>query len=182
MAEVLLEFADPLSTADGVQYSARACGGEMAGGLWEGWIEFLPRDGGEPLCSSRATTQPNRQDTLYWASGLTPVYLEGALHRTLEPAPARVTQMRPGPPAFDGPAPPFERPPAGGGSIVNPFSLYRKGEAYLRRRLSALSSFHLVNVIRVHGLSDEDAAVLNAQPPATLIELIVESMRGRRRA
>jgi hypothetical protein len=39
-----------------------------------------------------------------------------------------------------------------------------------------------VNVIRVHGLSDEDAAVLNAQPPATLIELIVESMRGRRRA
>jgi hypothetical protein len=182
MAEVLLEFADPVATTDGVQYKARACGGEMPGGLWEGWIEFLPLAGGEPLCSARATTQPNRQDTLYWASGLTPVYLEGALQRTLEPAPVRVAQMRPGPPAFDGPAPSFERPRAGGGSIVNPFSLYRKGEAYLRRRLSALSAWHLVNVIRVHGLSDEDAAVLSAQPPALLIDLIVESMRARQRA
>jgi hypothetical protein len=182
MAEVLLEFADPVSTADGGQYVARACGGEMAGGMWEGWVEFLPVDGGEPLCSARATTQPNRQDTLYWASGLTPIYLEGALRRTLEPAPIRTVPVRSTMPAFDGPAPHVDRPPAGGGSIVNPFSLYQKGEAYLRRRLSALSAWHLVNVIRAHGLSTEDAAVLNAQHPASLVELIVERMRSQTRA
>jgi hypothetical protein len=181
MAEVLLEFTEPVIAENGA-YIARACGGEMPGGLWEGWIEFFPvGDGGEPLRSARATTQPNRQDAVYWATGLTPVYLEGALRRTLDPAPVRVIVPPKPAPAFDGPAPNFERPRAGGGSIVDPFSLYRKGEAYLRQRLAALSTWHLVNVIRVHRLSDEDASVLNAQHPASLIDLIVEQMRGRTR-
>jgi hypothetical protein len=81
-------------------------------------------------------------------------------------------------PLFDGPAPTYvDRPPAVGGSVVNPFALYRKGEGYLRRRLAALSAWHLVNVIEAHELSDEDPAILNVQPPAVLIELIVESVR-----
>src|SRR6478736_2078728 len=85
VAEVLLEFAEPVISEDGRAFLARACGSEMAGGLWQGWIEFVPVEGGEPLRSARATTQPNRQDTLYWATGLTPVYLDGALQRTLRP-------------------------------------------------------------------------------------------------
>jgi hypothetical protein len=177
MAEVLLEFAEAVSTEQGQQYVARACGGEMPDGLWEGWVEFIPLDGGEPLRSARETTQPNRQDTVYWATGLTPVYLEGSLRRTLNPPPPTRMGAPLPPPLFDGPAPLGERPSSTGNSIVNPFFMYQKGEAYLRRRLSALSGWHLVNVIRAHRLSDEDEALLNARHPASLVELIVERVR-----
>lgn len=56
------------------------------------------------LRSERATTQPNRTDALDWAGGLTPVYLGGALRRTLEPR-QPVYEPPPGRPAYDGPAP-----------------------------------------------------------------------------
>jgi hypothetical protein len=72
--------------------------------MWQGWIEFEPVDGGAPIRSPRETTQPNRTDTQYWATGLTVVYLEGALCRALNPL-----TLRPHPPrrpSFDEPAPP----------------------------------------------------------------------------
>lgn len=84
MAEVLLQFADPVRDDDGRMYVARACGAEMPDQKWQGWIEFLPADGTGPVRTGRETTQPNRQDTEYWATGLSGVYLEGALHRALE--------------------------------------------------------------------------------------------------
>src|SRR5262245_7059150 len=77
MAEVLVEFTDPVSDSEGITYTARACGSEMQDGRWQGWIEFLPLAGADPIRSGRETTQPNRADTLYWATGLTHVYLEG---------------------------------------------------------------------------------------------------------
>jgi hypothetical protein len=81
MSEVLMEFAELVLGKDGTRYRAQACGGVITDGLWEGWIEFIPLTGGVPLRSPRETTQPNRVDTIYWATGLTPVYLEGALVR-----------------------------------------------------------------------------------------------------
>jgi hypothetical protein len=81
MAEVLLRFAQPLFIEDGPGYVAHACGEPRADGLWEGWIEFFPIDGGPPLRSPRETTQPNRMDAEYWATGLSRVYLEGAFDR-----------------------------------------------------------------------------------------------------
>ena len=72
MAEVLVEFNDPVADSDGITYTARACGSEVENGHWQGWIEFIPGDGGEALRSGRETTQPNRTDTVYWATGLTP--------------------------------------------------------------------------------------------------------------
>ena len=83
MAEVLVTFSDTI-TGDSVPYRARACGREMDDGRWEGWIEFEALDGSTVLRSGRETTQPNRIDTEYWATGLTPVYLEGALDRALQ--------------------------------------------------------------------------------------------------
>jgi hypothetical protein len=38
-------------------------------------------DGRGILSTSRETTQPNRQALIYWATGLEPVYLEGAFER-----------------------------------------------------------------------------------------------------
>ena len=71
---------------DGTAFHARACGEEMSDGLWQGWLEFEPLEGssGQPLRSPRETTQPNRTDAVYWATGLTAVYLEGALERALK--------------------------------------------------------------------------------------------------
>src|SRR5437762_192966 len=68
VAEVLVEFAEPVLSRDGARYMAQACGKESDGGTWEGWVEFLPVDGRQPIRSSRETTQPNRQDTVYWAT------------------------------------------------------------------------------------------------------------------
>lgn len=85
MAEVLVGFTDTIRDTDGNTYTARAYGAPMADGLWEGWVEFVA-DSGETLRTGRETTQPNRQHTAYWATGLSPVYLEGALQRALDAA------------------------------------------------------------------------------------------------
>jgi len=83
-------------------------------------------------------------------------------------------------PTYDGPAPSLEpaevtatAPP----SILDPFSVYQKGEDLLRGQLGALSSWHLVNILLAHGLSIEDPAVLRQLGSATLIELIVAGVR-----
>jgi hypothetical protein len=174
VAEVLLEFAEAITSEDGKNYTARACGSEMDDGRWQGWIEFLPLGDGDPVRSSRETTQPNRRDAEYWASGLTYVYLEGALHRALSPL-VRPVAPDVARPVFDGPAP---TPVVTNGteSVLNPFSVYRKGEALLRRQLSALAGWHLVNIIRRYRLSDEDPAILNGQEPARLVELIIDAV------
>jgi len=83
MAEMLLCYQAPVEGPDGTEYEARAWGAPIDDVLWEGWVEFVPLDGGSPVRSPRETTQPNRVGTRYWATGLEPVYLEGALLRAL---------------------------------------------------------------------------------------------------
>ena len=87
MAEVLAELQDVIVADDGTRYRAQVCGAPSEDGLWEGWLEFTPIGAGVPVRSARETTQPNLQDTQYWATGITPVYAEGALRRALEPPP-----------------------------------------------------------------------------------------------
>ena len=178
MAEVLVEYSDVVITAGTRRYTARAVGGPVASGQWQGWLEFIDLDSGEAIRSPRETTQPNKTDTVYWATGLTPVYLDGALNRALHP------NVRPQPraaatPVFDGPAPDLVPEEPAPDSILNPFSVYRKGEALLRRQLGAFSVWHLVNIVRDHELSDLPAATLNAMRAADLIELIVGAVRMR---
>jgi len=180
MAEVLVEFGDPVTHPDGAAYIARACGSEMSSGTWQGWIEFLPVADGEPVRSGRETTQPNRQDTVYWATGLTPIYLQGALRRALQPL-RRPVSRDIQPAIFDGPAPRPETPATTAESVLNPFSVYRKGEALLRRQLAALSGWHLVNIIRDQRLSDRSGDELGAMEPDALVELIISAVRRRER-
>ncbi len=165
MAEVLAEFANPI-TDSGVAYRAQACAAR-AGNVWEGWIEFVPTDGGPAVRTTRETTQPNLTDAQYWASGLTYVYLEGALRRATNPLVRKVAT----PPraVFDAPAPE---------AILDPFSVYEKSEALLRQELGALSAWHLVNIIRTYELSDRSAGDLNALPVPSLIDLIVAGVRA----
>ena len=106
MAETLLQFQHPVVGPDSTHYRARACGAETAGGTWEAWIEFDPLTGitlAPTIRSPRETIQHSRNGAEYWASGLTAVYLEGALTRALHPAgPPRPDVFEK--PAFDGPA------------------------------------------------------------------------------
>ena len=176
MAEVLVEFSDSVADASGTAYIARACGGEMAGGMWQGWIEFVPIGPGEPLRTARETTQPNHTDLSYWATGLTQVYLEGALRRAQKPL-TRPVARPVAPPVFTEPAPPTEVVGGGVESVLNPFSVIRKGEPLLRRQLAALSSWHLVNIVRDFGLSDMSSDELSSMSAAELVELIVAATR-----
>ena len=177
MPESLLQFQAPVRDSDGTPYTVRACGGPMPDGKWEGWLEFDAPDG-STIRSPRETTQPNRVDAEYWASGLTPVYLEGALQRALR-GPVRVPVVSVRPPAFDGPADatvpvPLDSTPH---SVLDPFSVYDKGEPLLRKQLAALSAWHLVNIVREYELSDEPSDTLNGLSQSALIETIVAGVR-----
>jgi hypothetical protein len=179
MAQTIWRFAHPVRDADARLYDARVCGGPMPGGTWEGWLEFVPLAGGDPVRSSRETTQPNRADLEYWATGLTDVYLEGALQRALQPL--TITSAAPlPPPIFDGPAPHVEHrvsADAAVESVLDPFSVYEKGEAVLRQQLAALSAWHIVNILVDYDLTDEDASVLNRLPAPVLMEKVIAGVR-----
>lgn len=72
-----------LEAEDGV-YVPRIYGEERTDGTWEGWIEFHPIGGGAAArVTDRETTQPNRTALEYWATGLEPVYYEGAFERAV---------------------------------------------------------------------------------------------------
>jgi hypothetical protein len=95
MAEVLVEFDNTWKGPDDKQYEARACGRGRDDGLWEGWLEFTPSDGSDVIATERETTQPNRPDMLYWATGLTYAYIDGALARSLRPPPKGLSMRTP---------------------------------------------------------------------------------------
>lgn len=74
------EFSQPLVVPEGV-YRVQVFG-QPVGDIWSGWLVFQSELGaGEVLATDQETTQPNRQALEYWATGLEPVYLEGALVR-----------------------------------------------------------------------------------------------------
>lgn len=82
MIERIHSFSNPVTSRQGVRYRVHAYGERNAGGTWDGWLVFEPEDGvGAPLRTDRETTQPEREHLVYWASGLEPVYFEGALGR-----------------------------------------------------------------------------------------------------
>lgn len=88
MAEVLCSFEKPVSDEHGT-YHARAVGRQGEDGMWEGWLEFVPADAhGEILVSGVESRQPEYVHLTYWATGLEPVYLEGALDRARHPTAA----------------------------------------------------------------------------------------------
>jgi hypothetical protein len=85
METLIHEFTSEITDADGHLYTARAMGRQRRGRtVWEGWLEFTPVGGGGIVRRSPVeTTQPNREALAYWASGIEPVYLEGALERAI---------------------------------------------------------------------------------------------------
>ena len=82
MAELLQEYSAHVEGANGTAYIVRSYAEERADGTWKGWLEFHPARGSGPvLRTGQETSQPSRVTVEYWASGLEPIYLEGALAR-----------------------------------------------------------------------------------------------------
>ncbi|HEX7956695.1 MAG TPA: hypothetical protein VF508_07130 [Pyrinomonadaceae bacterium] len=80
MAELLQAYAEVVRDARGEEFAAEAHGEEREDGKWEGWLVFRSA-AGEVRRTGRETTQPDHEALVYWASGLEPVYLDGALGR-----------------------------------------------------------------------------------------------------
>ena len=81
MAVLLQKYSTQVVGPDGTTYNVLSYGEERDDGTWAGWLEFEPTDNSEVLVTGQETSQPNRQSIEYWATGLEPVYFEGAFER-----------------------------------------------------------------------------------------------------
>jgi hypothetical protein len=82
MSELIQRYEPKLHDDNGVIYTVTAWGEETLQGTWEGWLEFYPSDNRNAILrTDRETTQSNRSAVEYWASGLEPLYFEGAFAR-----------------------------------------------------------------------------------------------------
>ncbi|CAN5305733.1 hypothetical protein BH23GEM2_BH23GEM2_24180 [soil metagenome] len=87
MPELIHRHSANVVTASGTAYQAVIYGEERADGTWTAWIEFVPLAGGPELRTGSETSQPDRAAVEYWASGLEPLYLDGAFERALRTRP-----------------------------------------------------------------------------------------------
>ena len=188
MAQVVFAFSNAIRTTDGTSYAVTACGRERSNGTWEGWLEFAPDDASPVLRSARETSQPNLVDLRYWATGLTPVYLEGALARALKGPPRARSPVVPKTSAYDAPAPSpaVEETSAQlegrAQPVLDPFSVFAKGEDLRRQQLYALSERHLRVILRAYHLADPAEIDLEALSETELVALILSGVRARLRA
>ena len=177
MAEVILRYDTQLRGRDDRRYVAQACGRERTDGMWEAWLEFLPLNGSEPVLTGRETTQPNRDDLAYWATGLTDPYLDGALLRALteRELSSPVPQWFPvsdGPEA-QAPAAVFGEPAR---AVLDPFRVYAQGDEILRGQLRALSATQLRNIVAAYNLSELGPGEFDRLSKAELVTFIVAAV------
>jgi hypothetical protein len=124
--------------------------------MWDGWLEFIPIDGGDDvLVGAVESRQPEHHDLVYWANGLTPVFLEGALRRARNPVTVRVRTVET--PISDAPAPRSVTTtrvvPAGPEPVLDPFEIGGRSLDVLRQELGALNRPRLLNIITAFDLN-----------------------------
>jgi hypothetical protein len=87
--------------------------------------------------------------------------------------------------SYDEPAPPVAHvssaaaTPVRPHAVLDPFHVYEKGEDLLRQELTALDASHLRNIIRAHGLVDEEQVDVGRMSRAGIVDLIVAAVRKR---
>ena len=186
MAEVLVSF-DQSVRDDLGEFHARAVGRLGDDGMWEGWIEFAPVDGAtDVLLTSAESRQPEREHLVYWATGLTPVFLEGALQRARRPLTVR---MRPV--AIPNSTAPRPRDPVGPvvmapgpEPVLDPFEIGGRSLDVLKQELGALNRPRLLNIISAYDLnpSGTDPSWMSDHQLVQFIVTAVEAqlaLRGR---
>ncbi len=180
MPEVLVSFEHPIGDDLG-DYHARAVGRLADDGMWEGWLEFVPIGGTtELLLTGIESRQPEHEHLLYWATGLTPVYLDGALERARHPATVRVRQVEL--PASDGPKP-RDRVvsrvmPRGPEPVLDPFEIGARSLDVLHQELGALNRPRLLNIITAYELNAAGKD-LSWMSDRQLVQFIVTSVEAQ---
>lgn len=82
MGDLIHTHSARIRGADGSTWEARVMGARRDDGTWAGWLEFRSAgDARRSIRTGQETSQPDRRALEYWAGGLEPVYLEGALKR-----------------------------------------------------------------------------------------------------
>jgi hypothetical protein len=97
MDRLLQTFEEPYVDRDGAVYDILLYGRSRPADTWQGWLTFSRRQDRQQFVTETETTQPSAEAVLYWATGLTPTYFDGAF--------ARATRTRHQPTAAE-PAPP----------------------------------------------------------------------------
>jgi len=83
MDTLFQQFERPMTDGSGNSYLVFVQGRSRPHDTWEGWLVFERQRDSRRFSTPVETTQPDAQAVLYWASGLTNTYLEGALDRAL---------------------------------------------------------------------------------------------------
>ena len=181
MSDLLVQFDEPQPSADGRIFIAQVMGSPLATGLWEAWIEFHPRVGGEPVRTGRETEQLSRGDLRFWAAGLTREYLQYALKRALDPEHAIVPEERPR--ELDVPASMEStvmetNSLRAGIPVLDPVRVYQQsGEYTLRQELRALDAGQLADIISAFSIADMDVVDLARTYEDALAERIVAGVQ-----
>lgn len=182
MSEILVQFDEPQRNAAGQMFTAEVRGQRLLTGLWEAWIEFQPRIGGDPLRTPPETEQLSRGDLRFWAAGITRAQLADALERAV-PWYGATLQHGTGDSANLG----LANPPKTAGDanllhddapVLDPIALYHhSGEYCLRQELRALDAQQLAEIIGAFGIEDMDVIDLARTYEDALAERIVAGVQ-----
>lgn len=162
-------------------FVAEVRGRRLPSGLWEAWIEFHPRIGGDPVRTPRETEQLSRGDLRFWAAGITRAHLRAALMLALaeDPSELEATSGRPGrarrteeQTVLDADLVRY------GGATLDPFAVYtRSGEYVLRQELRGLDARQLAEIISTYNVEEMDVLDLARTYEDALAERIVAGVQ-----
>ena len=85
MERLLQEFERRITDNTGTIYRVFLYGRSRPADTWVGWLVFERISDGTRFSTDVETTQPNAQAVVYWATGLTDAYFDGALARAVRP-------------------------------------------------------------------------------------------------
>jgi len=163
MSEIISDLETALASNDGHEYYVQIAGEQLASGMWEAWLEFVPLDDDlEVLSTQTETTQPTRDDVVSWSAALTGTYLQGAFARALGNT-ARFVVRDFATDVAEIPAP------------FDPFDVLPLGKAELRARLRVLSRPELLGMISSYNLNPAEKS-LSRLTDSQLVTFIVTAV------
>jgi hypothetical protein len=179
MAEVLRSIDDPITDEVG-SYHARVVGRLAEDHMWEGWLEFDPiGSDGDTIVGPVESRQPEREHLAYWAGGLSPIFIEGALHRARRPLVVRTRVVEDA--KSDHPAPRMVTAPGRDvkpDAVLDPFDIGARNLDILQQELRALNRPRLQNIIAAYDL-DPAGQDLSWMTDAQLVRFIVVAVEAQ---
>ena len=86
MERLLQQFEQAIRDTTGASYRVYLHGRSRPANTWQGWLVFERLSDGQRFATDVETTQPNAEAIVYWATGLSGTYFDGALSRALRPS------------------------------------------------------------------------------------------------